>query len=183
MPLDPFPPDVVARVREGDRDAFELIFRALYSRLSEYALGFVRSQDAAEDVVQEVFVALWTHRDRLASPDNLVGYLFRSVRNRSLNQLRRARVVSLHEEEAIRADPVTSPPPDRDADLGEIERAVKAAVERLPPRSRQVFRLSRDTGLTYPQIAETLGISIKTVETLMGRALKSIRERLAVYRR
>ena len=106
-----------------------------------------------------------------------------SVRNRSLNQLRRARVVSLHEEEAIRADPVTSPPPDRDADLGEIERAVKAAVERLPPRSRQVFRLSRDTGLTYPQIAETLGISIKTVETLMGRALKSIRERLAVYRR
>src|SRR5262245_24468596 len=90
---DPSKPPLVALLRAGDRDAFEVIFRTHYAKLADYANTLVRSRDVAEDVVQEVFVALWTQRERLSTPDNLTGYLYRSVRNRGLNQLRHQRMV------------------------------------------------------------------------------------------
>lgn len=174
--------DQVERLRAGDRDAFEAVFRAYYPRLADYAVGLVRSRDTAEDVVQEVFVALWTQRERLTTPDNLAGYLFRSVRNRSLNQIRHRRMVTdWQARQAAEESPVAAPA-DKEAENSEILAAVREAATHLSPRCREVFELSRDRGLTYPEIAATLGISIKTVETLMGRALKGVRERLAAFR-
>ncbi len=174
--------DQVERLRAGDREAFEAVFRAYYPRLADYANGLVRSKDTAEDVVQEVFVALWTQRDRLTSPDNLVGYLYRSVRNRSLNQIRHRRMVTDWQTRQAAEDPPAAPPADREAENAEIAEAVRRAVATLSPRCREVFELSRDRGLTYPEIAASLGISIKTVETLMGRALKGVRARLSGLR-
>jgi len=184
MPGDPDATkrDLVDRLRAGDRDAFELIFRSHYAKLADYAHTLVRSRDVAEDVVQEVFVALWTQRERLSSPDNLTGYLYRSVRNRGLNQIRHQRMVLQWQARQAMEDGGEAPAADREAERSEIDQAVKRAVATLSPRCREVFELSRDRGLTYPQIAETLGISIKTVETLMGRALKAVRERLASLR-
>jgi RNA polymerase sigma-70 factor (ECF subfamily) len=180
-PLPPTAP-LVARLRAGDRDAFEAVFRAQYGKLADYARGLVGSRDAAEDVVQEVFVALWTHRDRISTPDNLVGYLYRSVRNRGLNFLRHQRLVGGWRARRAAEENPEAPPADRDVENAEIAHAVRQAVKLLSPRCREVFELSRDRGLTYPEIAETLGISIKTVETLMGRALKGVRARLAILR-
>ncbi|MBL8985024.1 MAG: RNA polymerase sigma-70 factor [Gemmatimonadales bacterium] len=174
--------DLVERIRQGDRDAFEVVFRAYYAKLTDYANGLVRTRDGAEDVVQEVFVALWTQRERLTTPDNLVGYLYRAVRNRSLNQLRHRRMVTDWQTRAAAEERSDAPPADRDTERAEITAAVKQAVATLSPRCREVFELSRDRGLTYPEIAAALGISIKTVETLMGRALKGVRERLAGFR-
>lgn len=174
--------ELVERIRQGDRDAFEVVFRAYYPKLTDYANGLVRTRDGAEDVVQEVFVALWTQRERLTTPDNFVGYLYRAVRNRSLNQLRHKRMVSDWQTRQAAEEQKNSPPADQETERAEITAAVKAAVATLSPRCREVFELSRDRGLTYPEIATTLGISIKTVETLMGRALKGVRERLANLR-
>lgn len=173
---------LAARLRAGQPEAFEEVFRANYGRLAEYARGLVGSQDAAEDVVQEVFVALWTHRDRISTPDNMVAYLYRSVRNRGLNFLRHQRLVSDFQTRKAAEGAPDAPPADQRAEESEVAAAVRVAIDALPPRSREVFSLSRDQGLTYPEIAETLGISVKTVETLMGRALKAIRKRLARYR-
>ncbi len=174
--------DLIERIRQGDRDAFEVVFRAYYAKLTDYANGLVRTRDGAEDVVQEVFVALWTQRERLTTPDNLVGYLYRAVRNRSLNQLRHRRMVADWQTRAAAEERNDAPPADRETERAEITAAVKKAVATLSPRCREVFELSRDRGLTYPEIAAALGISIKTVETLMGRALKGVRERLAGFR-
>ncbi|MGE0440351.1 MAG: RNA polymerase sigma-70 factor [Gemmatimonadales bacterium] len=176
------PRDIADRIRSGDRDAFERVFRAYYAKLADYANGLVRTRDGAEDVVQEVFVALWTQRERLTNPDNLVGYLYRAVRNRSLNQLRHNRMVTDWQARQAAEDSPQAPAADRDTERAEIAAAVKRAVATLSPRCREVFELSRDRGLTYPEIASTLGISIKTVETLMGRALKGVREQLANLR-
>ena len=175
-------PSLIDRIRLGDRDAFEVVFRTYYAKLADYANGLVRGRDGAEDVVQEVFVALWTQRERLTTPDNLVGYLYRAVRNRSLNQLRHQRMVADWQTKQAAEEPNYSPPADREAQSAEIAEAVRQAVSTLSPRCRQVFELSRDGGLTYPEIASTLGISIKTVETLMGRALKGVRIQLASFR-
>lgn len=178
----PFRRELIERIREGDRDAFETVFRAYYAKLTDYANGLVRTRDGAEDVVQEVFVALWTQRERLTTPDNLVGYLYRAVRNRSLNQLRHRRMVADWQARSAAEDRNDAPPADRETERAEIREAVRAAVATLSPRCQEVFGLSRNQGLTYPEIAASLGISIKTVETLMGRALKGIRERLAGWR-
>ena len=174
--------ELIDQIRGGDREAFEVVFRAYYAKLTDYANGLVRSRDGAEDVVQEVFVALWTQRDRLSTPDNLVGYLYRAVRNRSLNQLRHRRMVAEWQTRQGAEERVDAPAADKETERAEIVAAVRQAVSTLSPRCREVFELSRDRGLTYPEIAASLGISIKTVETLMGRALKGVRERLASFR-
>lgn len=178
-PPDParLTPDTVARARAGDRDAFELVFRHWYGRLADYALRLLDSRDAAEDAVQDVFVAVWEKRGRLPEADALAGYLFRAVRNRALNQLRHrrtaGRLLSLHGPE-----PVIPPEVETGLEDQELDAAYRAALAELSPRGREVFLLSRDQGLTYPQIAESLGISVKTVETLMGRALGALRGKL-----
>jgi RNA polymerase sigma-70 factor, ECF subfamily len=174
--------ELVERLRAGDQEAFETVFRSHYAALADYAKGLVRSADAAEDVVQEVFVALWTQRERLTTPDNLVAYLYRSVRNRGLNFLRHERLVTLWQTKQAALEPAQSPAADKYTERAEITEAIRAAAATLSPRCREVFELSRSRGLTYPQIAETLGISIKTVETLMSRALKAVRVRLAGFR-
>jgi len=175
---DGFTADELARVRAGDRDAFERLFRSWYARLTSYAANLTAQRDAAEDVVQEVFVAVWARRESLPDFEKLPGYLHRAVRNRSLNHLRQQRTAGRW---LAGQEPDPGVPPVAESALvgAEAVQRVRAALAALPPRTREVFLLSRDQGLTYPAIAETLGISVKTVETLMSRALRSLRESLS----
>ena len=172
--------DLMARIARGDRDAFELLFREHYAALVRFAEGLLRSQDSAEDVVQDVMLNVWRQRETLHVEDSARAYLFRSVRNRALNQLRNERV----RRDAIpHLESEVQPAAGGDANLVEEElaSAIRDAVAALPPRCREVFELSRGQGLRYSEIAAVLGISIKTVETQMGRALKSLRGRLAGF--
>jgi RNA polymerase sigma-70 factor (ECF subfamily) len=172
---------LLAAIATGDETAFERLFRAWYGRLADHALRMTRDRDRAEDAVQEVFVALWNGRDRLPEPAALAGYLHRAVRNRALNQLRATK--------GDRVDPdglaalAVAPTALRSLESEELGRAVVAALEALPPRTREIFLLSREQGLTYREIAATLEISVKTVETLMGRALRELRAVLGDERR
>ena len=173
--------DALAHARAGDRQAFELLFRCWYARLASYAARLTSSRDAAEDVVQDLFVTLWNRREALPDLEKLPAYLHRATRNRALNQLR-------HQHTAGKwlsgqdADPATPAVAENDLLGQEVAARVQAALADLPPRSREVFLLSRDQGLTYTAIGETLGISVKTVETLMGRSLKALRLALADLR-
>lgn len=178
---DALTPETLARVRAGDRDAFERFFRSWYPRLASYAVTLTGGRDAAEDVAQELFVALWHRRDTLPDLEKLPAYLHRATRNRCLNHLRQQRTAG---NWLSRQDPDPAVPPVAESEMIGQETAarVRAALANLAPRTREVFLLSRDQGLTYPAIAETLGISIKTVETLMGRALRALREALADLR-
>lgn len=171
-------PDWIA----GDDAGFEALFRREYASLVRFAHRYVRDPGAAEDIVQDVFLALWQGRDRPPQPDAVRGYLFRAVRNRSLNHLRslgtRRRAAA---QLAAAAD--TSIDPDTGAaDAARVRAALHAAIDALPARCRLIFTLSRDHGLSYREIAASLGVSIKTVETQMGRALRTLRERLERYR-
>jgi RNA polymerase sigma-70 factor (ECF subfamily) len=167
-------PDQLAAIAAGDEVAFERLFRDWYPRLAEHAWRLLGERDLAEDAVQEVFVALWRGRDRLPEAGALAGYLHRAVRNRALNQLR--------SRKGEVADPdgqmIIAVEPEAHTRLEEQQLAGQhaAALATLPPRTLEVFLLSRDQGLTYAAIGETLGISVNTVETLMGRAIRSLRE-------
>lgn len=172
--------DLLERIRRGDRAAFDALFRAEYASLVGMAESLLGRRDLAEEVVQDVMLELWRRREGLAVQESLRGYLFRATRNRSLNLLRHGRVARRSEPELARAR-VAVADTDELTVQGELGAAVVAAVAALPDGVREVFELSRVRGLRYAEIAATLGISVKTVEARMGRALRSLRERLAPW--
>ena len=142
--------------------------------------SLVRSRAVAEEIVQDVMLELWKRRESLDPDTSPQAYLFQSTRNRSLNHLRHERVERQGEPRAARAEAVDAPAQSLLIEK-EIHAALRRTVANLPERCREVFELSRTHGLKYSEIAETLGISIKTVEAQMGKALRILREDLAPW--
>ena len=179
-PPQPAELDLVARIARGDRDAFEIVFREHYVPLVRFGEAMLRSREKAEDAVQDVLLNLWRQRETVRIDDSLRAYLYRAVRNRALNSVRNDRVRRDAVPHLLR-ETGDAPPGDAAVLEGELEGAVRDAIDALPPRCREIFELSRSRGLRYSEIAESLGISVKTVETQMGRALRSLRERLSPF--
>lgn len=172
--------ELLDRLRQGDRDAFDAVFRAHYPTLVGVAERIAGERAVGEEVAQDVMLELWRRHETISVDESLRAYLIRAARNRALNHLR-------HERMKIRTAPraagETVTPAEAPARLAEaeIEAAVRAAVDTLPDRCREVFELSRGQGLRYAEIASVLGISVKTVEAQMGKALRVLRERLAPF--
>ena len=172
--------ELLLRIQAGDEGAYDSVFRTWYPVLVRVATALLREVDAAEEVAQDVMLELWRRRHLLDTDVSLRAYLLRSIRNRSLNHLRHLRVrrQSEAEIEATYNAPLGS---DQPVVAKELSDAVQAAIRELPPRCREVFELSRVHGLRYAEIAEALEISQKTVEAQMGKALKLMRQRLALW--
>jgi RNA polymerase sigma-70 factor (ECF subfamily) len=168
------------RLRTGDQAAFDSIFKLHYAHLVSFGQGFLGDRAAAEDAAQEVMLELWRRRGELVIQESLRAYLLRATRNRSLNQLRHAKVARRAEPQLVGEESISATGASRLV-AGELRDALAAAVAELPPACRNVFELSRGQGLRYAEIAETLGISVKTVESQMGKALKHLRLRLAAW--
>jgi RNA polymerase sigma-70 factor, ECF subfamily len=172
---------LIQRLINGDQTAFELLFRFYYPGLVTFASQIVLDSDEAEEIVQEFFVKLWTGRREIKKSDTLKSYFFTSVKNRALNVLKKEKISEKVREELrdmIETDLLYQP------DLfveSELQVRIKTAFEKLPPRTNEVFSLSRFKGLSNDQIAEHLNISKRTVETQISNALKILREELKEY--
>jgi len=164
----------------SDRAAFEAVFREHYDGLVRFVNRMVGSRAVAEELVHDVLLKVWIQRDRLVPGAELKGYLFRAARNHALNHLRRGKIERLWQSQQPPEEP--SAPAETSESLDATEVAVRAAIAALPERCREIFLLSREQGLSYSSIATALEISVKTVETQMGRALKALRIALAPYR-
>jgi RNA polymerase sigma-70 factor (ECF subfamily) len=172
--------ELLERLRRGDTSAFDTIFRTWYGPLVGTAERMLRDRAVAEELVQDVMLELWRRRETLAADGSAQAYLFQATRNRVLNHLRHLRIEQRSEPE-IRGESSSSPRADSALVHEELDVAVQKAVQALPDRCREVFELSRVHGLKYAEIAKTLGISVKTVEAQMGKALRTLRERLAPW--
>ncbi|MGQ0767088.1 MAG: RNA polymerase sigma-70 factor [Gemmatimonadota bacterium] len=171
--------DILSRIRAGDESAFDALFRTWYPALVRLAERMLRDPEAAEEIVQDVLLEFWRRRETLDVHTSVQAYLFQSTRNRSLNRLRHNRV-----ERRDEFDTDTLPSrvlSDTAAVEHEMEIALRDAIASLPPRCRQVFELNRIQGLKYAEVADVLGVSIKAVEAQMGRALRTLRERMAPW--
>jgi RNA polymerase sigma-70 factor (ECF subfamily) len=176
---------LAARIRSGDVAAFEQLFRALHAPLCEVVDSYVLSQQVAEEIVQDLFMAVWVDRDRVPPPRSIRAYLFASARNRALQHLRHRSVVRRWEERLqtepashMNAAPRT---PDRLLEMDEVSRALRTAVDQLPPRTRVAFVLRWDYEMSNEQIATAMGITAKGAEKLLATAKAKLRDLLASH--
>lgn len=174
MPAPPVfsEPDSLRRLKLGDERAFDALFRHYSALVYRFAYSYLKSRPAAEEIVQECFIKIWEKRGQLHDDVPLKGYLFTAAHHAILNELRRDQHhLRLHGQVAA-AGPASVA---NEAEYQEMEALYLAALERLPPKQREVFVLSRQQGLSYPEIAERQGVSVKTVEAHIMQALKTMR--------
>ena len=158
-----------------------MLFKTYYGPLCQYAYSFLRDKDEAEEVVQNAFVNIWDKRDELAIQSSVKSYLYRMVRNASLNVIKHQRVKKVHEShEKALGEPIHEGT-DQALIASELEKRIANAMRSLPEQCRLVFQLSRFEELKYAEIADQLNISVKTVENHMGKALRLMREQLKDY--
>ena len=172
----------VERIRTGDPLAFEALFHAYHASLCSFAYRYLGARDLAEEMVQEVFLFVWERRESWDVRSSVRSYLFTAVRNAALSYLRHERVVARRDARVRILQDTVAPGADLEVVQAETVAAIQEAVARLPDRCRLVFTLHREQGLTYAEVAEVLGISPRTVEVQIGRALKSLRRCLAAHR-
>ena len=168
------------RIRSGDEAAFEALFRAYAPGLCAFVSGYTRSRTAAEDIVQELFLAIWRTRERIEIQTSFSSYLHAAARNRALDWRAREQTARQHRDSVIGSisERDLNAPTDSQL-LAMLD--LRDAIERLPPRCRLIFTLSRQHDLSHAEIARSLGLSIKTVEVQVGRALKVLRAWLSEH--
>jgi len=176
------------RLRAGDREAFEELFRTYYEPLCGFVLSYVRSLDVAEEQVQEVFWWIWEQRARVEAPWGLRTYLYVAARHRALNWLKHEAVAERWERRAAQElglAGVGQGPPAAELVLHqrEISVALSRAIARLPDRRRQAFELVWQHGLPQAEAAAVMGISVKGVEAALTKAIASLRGSLAAVDR
>jgi RNA polymerase sigma-70 factor, ECF subfamily len=173
----------IERIRTGDEQAFEALFRRYVAPLCAFARSYVTASEAAEDVVEDVFTWIWEHRFTLELPRATHAYLYGAVRNRAISWLRRAGTEMAfieegqHEPIAL-GDAARHAASDEGAHVAGVTEALEQAVREMPLRCREVFTLTRYHHMSYARVADVLGISPKTVEIHMSRALGILRVRL-----
>ncbi|MDI9355449.1 MAG: RNA polymerase sigma-70 factor [Chitinophagaceae bacterium] len=156
---------------------FSDIFQEYYPALCRYALKIVRKEELAEDVVQEVFVNLWEKRNKIDIAISIKSYLYTSVRNRSINQLKLLFQREQKKEKIYENMNISEDISDilKQNELQNTYEIVQEAIETLPPKCKIIFLLSREEYMTYALVAKELNISIKTVENQIIIAFKKIR--------
>lgn len=185
---------IVARIRAGDREAFEAVAVAEYARLVRHAYRYVRDLPAAEDIVQDTLLRVWVGRAQLVIQNSIVSYLFRAVRNRALNYVRHQQVearrdLPLAADDALAGGVhVTADPSSGNAEQWGDEAtfeaclaAVQEAVGALPERQAEAFALRIEQELSFAEIAEVMGLSLRSAQTTYLRAVQFLRARLAPY--
>lgn len=163
---------------KGAMDAFSQLYERYHGMLYHSALKFVKSDELAQEVVQEVFIKLWETRSNLKADLSLSAYLYTMTRNRVFNMLKRAaRESRVREHIRLHAE-AASNTTENNLLFSEYQAAVKKAIAGLPPQRQRIFIMCREEGKSYEEVAGAFGISKSTVRDHMVKALKSVRQQL-----
>jgi len=157
--------------------SFKVLYERYYNRVLFYAAKYLNTMECAEEAVGDVFFKLWNKRKKIQINNSFKSYLYTSIRNRSLDIIRRDNKNQFESEDYLHS--LCSDHSDT-IDIvhsNELYERIELAINQLPRDRRRIFVMSRNKGMKYQEIANDLGISIKTVETQMGRSLKFLREK------
>jgi RNA polymerase sigma-70 factor (ECF subfamily) len=171
------------RVAAGEQRAFEDLYRLFFSRLFNFALLYVHKKEIAEEIVNDVMMKTWNRREVLTGIRHLETYLFAAARNHSLNYLAQYSPYQIAlEPDSLRGELINLNDPGRELEWKEVYFRLSQAIDGLPEQCRTVFKLIREEGFRYKQVAEILNISPRTVETQLFRAIKKLDAVIASYR-
>lgn len=170
--------NIIRKIKNNDSKALRELFDLYATALTFFAYRFVYDKSEAENIVQDVFIGVWKNINNMDDNINIKAYLYKSVKNRAINLLNQNKESTEFEENLFLYKSFSQ---QTTIETNELYENYKKAIEELPTSCRNIFLMSREDNLTYKEIAEILNISIKTVETQMGRALKSIRKKIEKY--
>ena len=163
------------KIKEGDIQAFETLFRSCYEPLCRYACRFVGNMETAEEIVQDLFYVLWKDRQNLNIFTSVNGYLYRSVKNKSLQQIEKAMIRDAYRATYDENTAIETGTPQEELEYKELEQQVEETLHRLPERRQKIFRMNRVEGKKYGEIAQELQLSVKTVEAEISKTLQALR--------
>lgn len=172
---------IVERIQSGDKSAFETLFREYYQHLCHFAFQFLNEKAASEEIVQDLFYKIWENRATLNITSSLKAYLFTSVRNHCLNQIKHLKIREAYKVDNEQQISYSEQQENDPALQYELQERIEIAISSLPPERQKIFKLSRYEDKKYKEIAEELSLSVKTVEAQMGKALRFLRAQLADY--
>jgi RNA polymerase sigma-70 factor (ECF subfamily) len=164
-----------------DEAGFEQVFKTYFKRLHAYACTITKEETSAEEIVQQVFAKLWERSEGLTISGSVAAYLYRAVYNESLNYQKHQKVRAAHQQYVEHSMKNVSEHAGKKLSLKELEGRLAQALIELPEQCRTIFQMSRFEELRYKEIADKLGISVKTVENQMGKALKLLRVKLVEF--
>lgn len=170
------------RIAEGDQAALKELYDHFACQLLELASAIIHSKEIAEEIVEDVFIKVWERRNKLSGIENLQWYLYVVTRNISLNYLRKIYgKAHLNIEEISLPHYQVMPSPEDLMISGELLKKINFAINNLPPKCKMIFKLIKEDGLKYREVAALLNINIKTVENQMGIALKKLHQSIKVH--
>jgi RNA polymerase sigma-70 factor (family 1) len=172
---------LLEKIKKSDTNAFSVIFTTYYRDLSIFACHFTNDIEISEEIVQDVFVQLWENRELLQISSSLKSYLLKTVQNRCFDWKRHQKVKNNYSEKILTNPSVFENNTENYILYSELENHIEQALNELPEEYDIAFRMNRYEGLTYPEIAEKTGVSVRTIEVRIGKALQILREKLKEY--
>lgn len=166
---------------DNDHKSFEHFFLIYNTRLIKFCELYVNKKEIAEEIVADVFVSFWNQRIKMLEVENLETYIFISVKNRSLNHLRKNAAVQLVEIEDTHSEIVAYSNPEAEIERKELFFKLDQAIDTLPQQCKIIFQLVKEDGMKYKEVAEILNISHKTVQTQILRAMKKLSVEMSPY--
>jgi RNA polymerase sigma-70 factor (family 1) len=177
--------NIQQQICQGDEKALSTLYGLYARRLLHFARLITRSQESSEEVVEDVFVKLWTQRQKIMEIENLAVYLYVAVKNTALNTISQKARQLIHasfDDLGVEINLSSWSDPYNLLVTSELLQRMQQVVNALPPRCRMIFKLVREDGLRHREVAEVLNISIHTVDAQMAIAIKKICEALQVNR-
>ncbi|MBT1708474.1 RNA polymerase sigma-70 factor [Fulvivirgaceae bacterium PWU5] len=171
--------ELVSLLIAGHEPALAELFRRFEAKLYTYALKFARQQELAEEILQDVFVSLWEYRAEIDTSLPLSALLYRMTRNKILNALRQETRLAQQRKTYSFSMEVSRDLTEERVVLNDYHRIMDKAIENLPKQRRSIFKMNHLDGMSYDEIAETLGISRNTVRNQMIKSMKYVRDFLS----
>lgn len=169
---------MVELLKDSDHEAFNGLFRLYSSKVYRFSIGYLKSKEEAEEIVQDTFFKIWQNRSTINTSYSFGGFLFTIAHNLILNRIRKVRN-QFALQNHLRINDLTECNPTEDKiRQDDLELIRQTVLSELPRKRRIIFQLIRESEMSYQQVAEKLNISVKTVEAQMTEALKHFRKKL-----
>lgn len=169
---------LLEKLKNDDQSAFTIIFTKYYPDLVRFSYSFTRNSDASEEIVQEVFLKFWENRNSLVIHNSLKSFLLKTVQNRSIDCLRHENITNKYASIVLEHPLLSENDTENYILHSELEANFNHAMGKIPLQYSEAFRMSRIETLSYQEIAQKLGISVRTVEVRISKALSLLREEL-----